>query len=140
LGAAEAKRTGINTTFTYDAKGNMLSGNGLTYTYTASNKPATITRGTASVSFDHDPEHQRYAQTSLSGVTLYISGGGVLAERFAGTGGTVRWTNCLTMGGVRLIGPPCCAAHVTRCSLATKRIWVPSTHASGLVGTGQVPR
>jgi RHS repeat-associated protein len=103
LGAAEAKRTGINTTFTYDAKGNMLSGNGLTYTYTASNKPATITRGTASVSFDHDPEHQRYAQTSLSGVTLYIAGGGVLAERFAGTGGTVRWTNYLIVGG-RFIG------------------------------------
>jgi RHS repeat-associated protein len=55
------------------------------------------------VSFDHDPEHQRYAQTSLSGVTLYISGGGVLAERFAGTGGTVRWTNYLIVGG-RFIG------------------------------------
>jgi hypothetical protein len=50
----------------------MLSGNGLTIAYTAFNKPATITRGTASVSFDHNPEHQRYAQTSLSGVTLYI--------------------------------------------------------------------
>jgi hypothetical protein len=63
----------------------LLSGNGLTYTYTAFNKPATITRGTASISFDHDPEHQRYyAQTGLSGVALYISGGGVLAERFAG--------------------------------------------------------
>jgi hypothetical protein len=51
------------------------------------------------VSFDHDPEHQRYAQTSLSGVTLYIAGSGVLAERFAGTGGTVRWTNYLMVGG-----------------------------------------
>jgi RHS repeat-associated protein len=81
----------------------MTSGNGLSVTYTAFNKPATITRGTASVSFDHDPEHQRYAQTSLSGVTLYIAGGGVLAERFAGTGGIVRWTNYLMVGG-RYIG------------------------------------
>jgi hypothetical protein len=39
----------INTTFSYDAKGNMTSGNGLSVTYTAFNKPATITRGTASV-------------------------------------------------------------------------------------------
>jgi hypothetical protein len=81
----------------------MLSGNGLTFTYTAFNKPASITRGTASVSFDHDPEHQRYAQTSMSGVTLYISAGGVLAERFTGTGGSVRWTNYLIVGG-RFIG------------------------------------
>jgi hypothetical protein len=42
-----------------DAKGNMTSGNGLSVTYTAFNKPATITRGTASIAFDHDPEHQR---------------------------------------------------------------------------------
>jgi uncharacterized protein RhaS with RHS repeats len=93
----------ISTTFSYDAKGNMTSGNGLSVTYTAFNKPAFITRGTASVAFDHDPEHQRYAQTSLSGVTLYISGAGVLAERFAGSGGTVRWTNYLIVGG-RMIG------------------------------------
>jgi hypothetical protein len=59
----------VGFTFTCDAKDNMTSGNGLSVTYTPFNKPATITRGTASVSFDHDPEHQRYAQTSLSGVT-----------------------------------------------------------------------
>jgi RHS repeat-associated protein len=81
----------------------MTSGNGLSVTYTSFNKPATITRGTASISFEQDPEHQRYAQTSPSGVTLYLSGGGVLAERFAGSGGTVRWTNYLIVGG-RLIG------------------------------------
>jgi RHS repeat-associated protein len=93
----------INTTFSYDAKGNMTSGNGLSVTYTSFNKPATITRGTASVSFDHDPEYQRYAQTSLAGITLYFAGGGVLAERFAGSGGTVRWTNYLIVAG-QLIG------------------------------------
>jgi hypothetical protein len=42
---------------------------------TASNKAKTNT----SISFD--PEHQRFAQTSASGVTLYIAGSGVLAER-----------------------------------------------------------
>jgi hypothetical protein len=45
----------------------MTSGNGLSVTYASFNKPTTITRGTASVSVDHDPEHQRYARTSLSG-------------------------------------------------------------------------
>ena len=101
VGAARGPKRAA--TFAYDAKGNMTSGNGLGITYTAFNKPATITRGTASVSFDHDPEYQRYAQTNLSGVTLYIVGGGVLAERFAGSGGTVRWTNYLMVGG-RYIG------------------------------------
>jgi YD repeat-containing protein len=42
----------INTTFTYDAEGNMTSGNGLTVAYTSYNAPASITRGTASISFD----------------------------------------------------------------------------------------
>jgi hypothetical protein len=47
----------------------MTSGNGLTVTYTPFNKPTTITRGTASISFDNDPEHQRYSLLSASGLT-----------------------------------------------------------------------
>jgi hypothetical protein len=31
-------------------------------------------------------------------VTLYIGGPGVLAERFAGTGGSVQWTNYVIVG------------------------------------------
>ena len=72
----------INATFTYDAKGNLVAGNGLTLTYTASNKAKTITRGTTTISFQHDPEGQRNAQVAPDGVTLYLSGMGVLAERF----------------------------------------------------------
>src|SRR5262245_25468033 len=81
----------------------MTSGNGLSLTYTASNKAKTITRGTTSIAFDHDPELQRYAQTGPGGLTLYLSAMGVLAERFGGLGGPVRWTNYLMAGG-RLIG------------------------------------
>src|SRR5262249_54795235 len=62
-------------------------------------KPATITRGTASIAFDHDPEHQRFTQTAQSGVTLYLSGFGVMAERFGQLGGPQRWTNYLMAGG-----------------------------------------
>ena len=82
----------------------MISGNGLTVTYTSYNKTATIKRGTTEIAFAHDPEHNRYSQLGASGETLYLSGPGVLAERHAGVGsGEVRWTNYLIIGG-RLVG------------------------------------
>jgi uncharacterized protein RhaS with RHS repeats len=94
----------INTTFSYDAKGNLVSGNGLTVAYTSYNKTASITRGTTTIAFGHDDQHQRYSQLGPSGETLYLSGGGVFAERFAGLGGGgVQWTNYLIIGG-RLVG------------------------------------
>jgi RHS repeat-associated protein len=80
-----------------------VSGNGLTVTYTSYNKTATITRGTSSIAFQHDPEHQRYSQTGGSGVTLYFAAMGVLAERFGQLTGPQRWTNLPVVGG-RLIG------------------------------------
>ncbi len=75
-----------------EAKGNLVAGNGLTIAYTSYNKTASITRGTGSIAFQHDPEHRRYSQTGGSGVTLYISGMGVLAERFGQLTGPQRWT------------------------------------------------
>jgi RHS repeat-associated protein len=94
----------INTTFTYDAKGNMTSGNGLTLTYTSYNKTATIKRGITEIAFGHDTEHNRFSQLGPTGETLYLTGPGVFAERHAGIGsGEVRWTNYLIIGG-RLIG------------------------------------
>jgi RHS repeat-associated protein len=94
----------INTTFTYDTKGNMISGNGLTVAYTSYNKTASIKRGTTEIAFAHDTEHQRYSQLGPSGETLYLSGAGVFTERFAGLGGGgVQWTNYLIVGG-RLVG------------------------------------
>jgi hypothetical protein len=58
-GVVSVSGSTINATFTYDAKGNLTGGNGLTITYTASNKTKTITRGTTTISFEHDPEGQR---------------------------------------------------------------------------------
>jgi YD repeat-containing protein len=52
----------INTTFTYDAKGNMTAGNGLTVAYSS-----YVTRGTTMIGFSHDPEHQRFQQTARRG-------------------------------------------------------------------------
>ena len=57
-GVASISGGAINTSFAYDAKGNMTSGNGLTVAYTSYNKTASITRGTTSISFEHDTEHQ----------------------------------------------------------------------------------
>jgi hypothetical protein len=59
----------VNTTFSYDANGNQVAGNGLTLTYASFNKSATITRGVASISFAHDSEHQRFKQISPTGET-----------------------------------------------------------------------
>ena len=92
----------VNTTFTYDAKGNMTAGNGLSVAYASYDKPSSITRGTNTLLFAHDPEHQRYQQTAPGGTILYLGdamASGVPAERLAGTGGIVRWTNYLVAAG-----------------------------------------
>lgn len=93
----------INTSFTYDGRGNMTAGNGVTVTYTSYNMPHTIARGTATLTFAHDPEHQRYKQSGPDGTTLYVGAGGIMAEKLTGYGGAVTWTNYLTVGG-QLIG------------------------------------
>ena len=93
----------INTTFTYDPKGNTTGGNGLTLTYTSYNMPATISRGTTTLVFSHDPEHQRYKQVAPNGTTLYLGAGGAMAEKFTGSSGAIQWNNYLTVAG-ELIG------------------------------------
>jgi len=81
--------------FTYDAKGNMTAGNGLTVSYSSYDKPTSITRGTTTVGFSHDPEHQRFQQTAPGGTTLYLGN----AEKFTESGGAIRWTNYLMASG-----------------------------------------
>ena len=73
----------------------MTAGTGRTVTYSSYNKPASISRGTTTIQFDHDPEHQRFRQTALGATTLYLAGGGMLAEKMTGAGGSVQWTNYL---------------------------------------------
>ena len=93
----------INTTFSYDANGNLTSGNGVSLTYASFNKPETIARGSALISFAHDTEHQRFKQISSAGETLYLADAGVMAERLAGSGGVTQWTNYL-FAGSEMIG------------------------------------
>jgi hypothetical protein len=69
----------INTTFSYDPNGNLTAGNGLAITYTAFNKPETITRGANTIGFAHDTEHQRFKQLAATGETLYLNAGGLMS-------------------------------------------------------------
>ena len=71
----------INTTFSYDANGNMTSGNGLAITYTGFNMPKSITRGSNQIVFFHDSTHGRIKQAGATGETLYLNCTGVMSER-----------------------------------------------------------
>ncbi|HEX7062333.1 MAG TPA: RHS repeat-associated core domain-containing protein [Woeseiaceae bacterium] len=60
-------------TFTYDASGNRLTGDGKTLAYTAFNRPATITAGGVTASFAYGADLARYRQDKSTGETiLYI--------------------------------------------------------------------
>jgi uncharacterized protein RhaS with RHS repeats len=93
----------INTSFSYDANGNQTGGNGLAITYASFNKPTSITRGTTTIGFNHDPEHQRYKQVAPGKEVLYLTAGGVLVEKVSGAGGVVTWNNYLFVAG-KMVG------------------------------------
>jgi RHS repeat-associated protein len=86
----------ISTTFTYDPNGNQTAGLGRIITYTSYNKPATITQGTRTISFGHDPEHQRFKQVTPEGTTFYFSAFGIYVECQSGAN---RWNEYLIVGG-----------------------------------------
>jgi len=90
-----------NTTFTYDANGNMQAGNGRMVTWTSFNMPDTIKRGTETISFTYDTDHGRIKQVTSSGTTTYVNdpGSGVRVEKLAGTGGLVQWKNYIYAAG-----------------------------------------
>jgi len=92
----------VNTTFTYDPNGNQTAGLGRTITWTSYNMPASITQGTQTISFLHDPNHQRVKQVTANGNTLYINAFGVTAELFGAGTAAARWTEYLMVGNVRV--------------------------------------
>ena len=61
-----------NPTFSYDANGNLLSGAGRSITWTAFNLPASVTTGTAGVSFSYDANHERFKKIGPDGTTVYL--------------------------------------------------------------------
>ena len=70
------KIDGSQATFSYDANGNRLGGDGRTLTYNAFNKPLTIAAGNALVQFHYGADQQRYRQSKTvdghSETSVYI--------------------------------------------------------------------
>ena len=72
----------LNTTFTYDANGNLLSGNGRAVTWSSYDQPLQITQGGQNTSFIHDFDHARVKQTAPDGtVTVYVNAFGIHYEK-----------------------------------------------------------
>src|SRR5262245_58141438 len=122
----------------------MTSDNGLTVTYASYNKPSSITRGTNTIGFSHDSEHNRYKQVAPGGSTLYLGSAGAMAEMFTGSGGAVTWTNYLVSAGglvgmhVENVGGSTLTRYFNKDhlgSVAARRRWSP---LSGMA-TGRVP-
>lgn len=87
----------INATYTYDANGNMVSGNGRTMTWTSFNMVREITQGANTLSFLYDTERQRIRQIAPDGSTLYLNAFGIRAEYFASPSLT-QWNNYVFVG------------------------------------------
>jgi len=91
----------IDEKLTYDANGNMLHGiAGKVVTYTAFNKPETITRSGYSSRFAYDTDRARYWQvvTDAGGTTTthYVGG---LFERIEKPDGVIEYKNYIHAGG-----------------------------------------
>ncbi len=82
-----------------DANGNVLTGNGRTYTYTAANRQKTITTGATTITYNYDDAHQRTTQAAPEGTTIYLNDPlGVRLEKFTGISGDVQWNEYLFAG------------------------------------------
>ncbi len=97
--AVQSTAGALNASFTYDGNGNLTAGEGRSIAYSSFNMPVSITQGTNTITFAHDPDHQRFKQVAPEGTTLYMSGFGILVEKFSGTGGAVQWNEYLYAGG-----------------------------------------
>ncbi|WP_241651962.1 RHS repeat-associated core domain-containing protein [Pseudoalteromonas phenolica] len=60
--------------FSYDARGNMIKGDGLTAAvYNAMDKPTSLTKNGLTNTFVYGPDHMRFKQTKSSGATIYYA-------------------------------------------------------------------
>jgi RHS repeat-associated protein len=62
----------LNTSFTYDANGNMLTGNGKTITYTSFNKPKTVAVNGQTDTLTYDANFNRLIKAGGGFSTIYI--------------------------------------------------------------------
>ena len=57
---------GVSSLFSYDANGNMLAGNGKSYTWTSFDKPESISAGNLTDDYLYDSEHERVQRLTSS--------------------------------------------------------------------------
>ena len=93
----------VNATFSYDSNGNMLSGNGRTFTWTSYDQPATITKSGQTTSFAYDTAHQRFKKTVGNNTTHYlnlnpVAGSGLFYEKET-SGGQTTHRNYISAAG-----------------------------------------
>jgi hypothetical protein len=81
--------------------GNQTAGLGRSISYTSYNKPSSITQGSTTLFFSHDPNHARFKQSAPEGIMLYFDVFGIHAELFEAA--TSQWNEYL-MVGCALVG------------------------------------
>jgi RHS repeat-associated protein len=93
-----------NPSYSYDNNGNMLSGGGRSFTYTATNQVASIgLPGGGTISYQYDTFDQRYQQAAPEGTTVYWDAQGVTSEQYTAAGtGAVTWRSYLTAAGEKI--------------------------------------
>ncbi len=94
----------VNSSFTYDANGNQLAGDGYSTVWASFNKPLTITLGSTTMTYAYDADHNRASQAGPAGTTEYFRdpSDGVFSELVTSSG-SQSWTDYI-FAGSELIG------------------------------------
>jgi RHS repeat-associated protein len=95
----------INSTFTYDANGNLSTGLGRGYAWYSFNKPNQISQGSVYQNFLYDTEHARFWKAAPEGGTLYFDAFGVHSELLLSSSSTVatRYFHTDNLGSISVI-------------------------------------
>lgn len=98
----------VNTTYSYDANGNALTGDGYTTTWTAYNMAASVAGDTDVYAYTYDADHNRATQQqtkagALQGTTVYFNdpASGLRSELITWSNGSHggQWTDYFSVGG-----------------------------------------
>ncbi|MCF3945758.1 RHS repeat-associated core domain-containing protein [Acidiphilium iwatense] len=111
----------LSTTYSYDADGNQLAGDGATVSWTGFNMVASIARGSATATYAYGPDHNRIMQSIFSNgviqdTTTYLRdpASGLHSDLVIGGSGTVTWDDYIVAGGELLgmhVTPPTGSAY-----------------------------
>jgi RHS repeat-associated protein len=88
--------------YSYDANGNMESGDGRSFVWNAFDMPVSISRGGATVGFAYDADHHRIQQVTPTDIKQYLTDAatGARVERKLSTAGAhLRWDSYITVNG-----------------------------------------